>query len=87
MGSFSIALGELGQARRHAGRSQCWQARAKKSKVPRLGLSNQSTRLRYSPGPKPCSCLQATSQLLQPVQRSRSIIKAKRWSGAWLDAD
>jgi len=37
-----------------------------------------TTLLRYSPGPRRCSCLHAASQLLQPVQRSRSISSASR---------
>ena len=64
--------------RRHAGRSRCWQVTVRKSSAASFSSPSQTTRLRNSPGPRPCSCLQAASQLLQPIQRSRSNIRESR---------
>ena len=84
-GSLEIALGFTGHARMQAGLSHCWHDKARKSKgVVRSVFcfcsspANHTTRLRRSPGPRPFSVLHATSQLLHPVHRSRSIIKANR---------
>ena len=85
VGSLVIALGFTGHARMQAGLSHCWHDKARKSKGADRSEScccsspaNHTTLLRRSPGPRPFSVLHAASQLLHPVQRSRSIIKASR---------
>ena len=74
----SLEIAEAAHARRQAGRSHCRQAKGKKPPAAWPVSPSQTTLLRNSPGPSPCSCLHAASQLLQPMQRSRSTVIAKR---------
>ncbi len=71
-------MADAAHARRQAGRSHCWQAIGKNPPALCPASPSQTTLLRNSPGPSPCSCLQAASQLLHPIQRSRSMFIAKR---------